>query len=135
MNNLLLPKRERRGNSPRETGSYGERVALDFLRQQGYRILEKNYRCCLGEIDFVAEEKRALVFIETKFRQNKTYGLPQEAVTYHKQKQIIRVALHYLKKNNLGKSRRLIRFDVVSVSPEKIELIKNAFSVQPGYTF
>jgi putative endonuclease len=131
----VLLKRERRESSPREIGSYGERVALDFLRQQGYRVLEKNYRCCLGEIDFITEDKNTLVFIEIKFRQNKTYGLPQEAVTYHKQKQIIRVALHYLKKKNIVHSRPLIRFDVVSISPGKIELIKDAFSVQPGYTF
>lgn len=122
-------------NNPREIGFYGEKVALDFLRQQGYRILEKNYRCPLGEIDFIAQEKNTIVFIEIKFRQNKTYGLPQEAVTYHKQKQIVRVALHYLKKTNFGKSPPLIRFDVVSLSPENIELIKDAFSVQPEYTF
>lgn len=125
--------------TPRETGAYGEKIALDFLRQQGYWILEKNYRCRLGEIDFVAKDGNTFVFIEIKFRQNKTYGLPQEAVTYHKQRQIVRVALHYLKKRgnhlNFAQSPPLIRFDVVSISPENIELIKDAFSVQPRYTF
>ncbi len=131
----MFLKKKKRENSTRETGRHAENTASDFLQQQGYRILERNYSCRLGEIDLIAEERNVLVFVEIKFRQNETYGLPQEAVTYQKQKQIIRVALSYLKRKNFVRSRPDIRFDVVSISPEKIELIKNAFLSPSKYTF
>lgn len=118
-----------------EFGHYGERVALEFLEKEGYRILEKNYRCQLGEIDLIARDKNIIAFIEIKSRQGLNFGSPQEAVTHHKQRQIVKVALHYLKQKHLFRDRLLFRFDVVSISPGGIELIKDAFSSPAGYTY
>jgi len=128
-------------NKLHEFGQFGEKVALNFLESKGYRILEQNYRCRLGEIDLVALDRKILVFIEIKTRHTKDYGSPQEAVTYRKQEQIIKVALHYVKgKTNYLKSLTKnmypsVRFDVVAISPEGIELIRDAFSGLEKYTF
>ena len=58
-------------------GGRGEKIAASFLRRQGYRIIEKNYRTRLGEIDIVAREDEDLVFVEVKTRRSTEFGLPQ----------------------------------------------------------
>lgn len=121
----------------REFGASGENIASNFLQKQGYCILAKNYRCRLGEVDLVARDGKTLAFVEIKFRHGTTYGLPQEAVTYRKQRKIVKVALHYLKKNHstlLRMNCPPVRFDVVAILPEGIELIKNAFPAPQEYT-
>lgn len=115
-------------------GKTGESIAARFLRKQGYRILEQNYRTGLGEIDIIAKDRDTLVFVEVKARQSERYGKPKSAVTPRKQRKISMVALHYLK--TTAQSHAKARFDVVSVlsagaSPE-IELIKNAFDLAYG---
>ncbi|MDD4953643.1 MAG: YraN family protein [Candidatus Omnitrophica bacterium] len=116
-------------------GRSGEELAVDFLRENGYRILARNYRSSLGEIDIIAREKETLCFIEVKARASTRFGLPQEAVSPAKQRQISRIALLFLKENNsLGKSAR---FDVVSViydaGAPRITLIRDAFEPQERY--
>jgi len=115
-------------------GRQGERLAAEYLQRAGYRILEKNYRTRLGEIDLIAQDGRTLVFVEVKTRGTKTFGAPQEAVTKKKQQQLIRVAQEYLGREKLA--NRPARFDVVAVLFDKaevvIELIKNAFELNPG---
>lgn len=113
-------------------GQAGEDAAVAFLKKQGYRILEKNYRVPVGEVDIIAEHKKTVVFIEVKSRADKEYQAPIEAVTPHKQHKIIQTAQSFLARNRVVD--RAIRFDVVSITgdPENpdswtLELIADAF--------
>ncbi len=114
----------------KKLGKEGEELAVSFLKKRGYQILEKNYRCRLGEIDIVAKDKEKIVFVEVKTRSSLTFGLPQEAVNYSKQLRLTRLALAYLSHHKLKDIS--CRFDVVCIlteskKPKKIHLITNAF--------
>jgi putative endonuclease len=115
----------------KELGKKGEEVALRFLKKKGYRIIERNYVCKMGEMDIVAKEKDALVFVEVKTRTSTDFGPPQLAVNSTKQRQLSKVALNFLKEKKLGDIKA--RFDVVAIllSPngEEIELIRDAFDL------
>jgi len=111
-------------------GKNGEEIAINFLKKRGYQILEKNYRCRLGEIDIVAKDKEKIVFVEVKTRVSLIFGLPQEAVNYSKQMRLTKLALTYLSYHKLKNVP--CRFDVVSIliegkKPKEIQLITNAF--------
>jgi len=111
-------------------GSEGERAAAEFLEARGYRILDRNYRTRLGEIDLVAEEGRILVFVEVKVRLNDRFGGPAAAVTSAKQARIARLAQQYVMSRRLGE--RPCRFDVVLIwgddpKTRRIELLPGAF--------
>lgn len=114
-------------------GERGEDLAASFLKGQGYRIIDRNYKTRMGEIDLVARDKDTLCFIEVKTRSSTVFSLPQESVTIYKQRRIAKAALMYLKQNNLLEEKA--RFDVVSVvcanqdAAASIELIKNAFEL------
>jgi len=116
----------------KELGKKGEELALRFLKKKGYRIIEKNYICKMGEMDIIAREKDTLVFIEVKTRTSMFFGPPQLAVNFSKQRQLSKVALNYLKEKNLGDVKA--RFDVVAIligqKGEEVELIKDAFDLQ-----
>ena len=111
-------------------GLLGEELAGHYLTGLGYKILLKNYENALGEIDLVAKERGALVFIEVKTRSSLSMGSPLESVTFHKRAQIVKCAKYYMKR--YGIKDLPCRFDVVSIlilpgeEPE-IELIENAF--------
>ena len=104
---------------------------LDYLKKNGYRILEQNYRNKLGEIDIVAKHRGTLVFVEVKARKSAHYGSPKYAVTAAKRRKISMVALSYLKATK--QSHVKARFDVVAVIAEnenpRIDIIKNAFEL------
>ena len=110
-------------------GVKGEILAEKFLKNKGYIILEKNFRCKLGEIDIIAKDNDYICFIEVKSRTTLIFGTPKESVTKTKQNKIIRVANYFILKNHLEKYN--FRFDVVEVffdnNNSKITLIKNAF--------
>lgn len=110
-------------------GRKGEDLAVARLTSLGYRVVERNYRCPLGEIDLVAEDGDCLVFVEIKTRREGTRGDAKEAVTHRKKRQITRAALHYLKARGCVESRT--RFDVVAVRLEgagnRIEVVRDAF--------
>lgn len=120
-----------------ELGKSGEGEALKFLKQKGYKILKRNYKSKLGEVDIIAKDKNCICFIEVKTRASLEKGLPQEAITKNKQHQITKAALSYLRENNLWDSPA--RFDVVSIlkddSQYKIELIQNAFDLEDRYRY
>ncbi len=111
-------------------GEKGEGLAIKFLRKKGYRIIHKNYRTPIGEIDIIAKDEGTLVFIEVKTRESIEYGLPFEAVNKVKRKKISDVALLYLKRL---KEIPPCRFDIVSIHYEKgkpeFEVIKDAFEI------
>ena len=114
-------------------GQYGEQIAADFLRGKGYRILEKNFKSRLGEIDVIARDGAVLVFVEVKIRKSLARGMPYESVHLYKQRKIIRLAQSFLN-YRFGTVDVLCRFDVVSIykppaGVEKVEHIINAFEV------
>lgn len=93
-------------------GRWGEDLAAGFLRQLGYEILEANYRCPLGEVDLIARDGAALVFIEVRTRRSLAAGRPEESVTPQKQRRLARVALHYLSRQT---RETACRFDVLAI--------------------
>lgn len=111
-------------------GQWGEDAASLHLKKQGMKIVERNYRNRIGEIDIIAKDGETLVFIEVKSRKSRAFGEPTEAVTVRKQQQILRVAQAYLVKH--GGIDRAVRFDVVSIVSGKqltVEHVKNAFGL------
>ncbi|MDD3375680.1 MAG: YraN family protein [Candidatus Omnitrophica bacterium] len=126
-------------NSKRnQIGREGEDLAQSSLIKDGYKILERNYRNSLGEIDFIAEDKGIICFVEVKTRSNDNKGLPSEAVTLQKQRKISQVALMYLKQAKMMHVDA--RFDVVSIlkkpydEPE-VDIIKDAFFLSAPYSY
>ena len=115
----------------RKIGTAQEEKAAEYLSSRGYRILERNFRCKLGEIDLIAEESCVLVFLEVKYRKSGRYGNPAEAVTPAKQKTICRVADFYRMSGRIAESQSC-RFDVVAILGEEIQVYKNAFSYWQG---
>lgn len=119
---------------PRLTGKEGEAIAAEFLIKRGYKIVEQNFRCSLGEIDIIAYEGETLVFVEVKARSSSQFGGPEGAVHSRKQEKINRVALAYLQKKKMMNA--LCRFDVVGIvttgSDAAITLFQNAFEGEYG---
>ena len=118
----------------KELGKKGEQLALRYLKKSGYRIIQTNYVCKLGEMDIIAQEKDTLAFIEVKTRTSTTYGPPQLAVNSAKQMQLSKVALNFLKEKKLEDLKA--RFDVVAIllgpKGEEIDLIRDAFELRWG---
>lgn len=113
-------------------GNFGEEIAEKYLRDNQYKILEKNYRCKFGEIDIIAKEGEYIAFIEVKTRTSSLYGMPGEAVNYSKQHKISKVAQLYILKERLFTCN--FRFDVIEVflneeNNTSIKLIKDAFQI------
>lgn len=101
-------------------------MAADYLKENGYEILEYNYRNRIGEIDLVAKEGEYLCFVEVKYRKGTSQGSPFEAVNRRKQQNISLVAKHYLLTRGHSEWTPC-RFDVVGITGEDIELVQNAF--------
>jgi len=112
-------------------GRIGEAAAVDLLQGRGYRILARNFRCPLGELDLVAEQGGAVVFVEVKARTTAEYGEPFDAITPRKQRRLAQLATYYLK--GRGWLHRPSRFDAVAVSvaPDgfvaRVDLLVGAF--------
>ena len=114
----------------RETGILGERIAADFLKTKGYKILEANYRCPEGEVDIVAIDGDTLVFIEVRTKTSTAFGSPEESITEAKKERLRAVSAYYQQDHdNLP---QLVRIDVIAIKldkkgkPLRIELIANA---------
>ena len=121
-------------NRRQQFGKESESLAVRYLKKNGYKIIEHNYRNKIGEIDIIAKEKGTLVFVEVKARKTHVFGNPKWAVTPKKQRKISMVALYYLKATK--QTHVKARFDVVALSSAKdnfqIEIIKNAFELAYG---
>jgi putative endonuclease len=112
------------------SGRRGESIAEDYLLDQGYRIVKRNFRLGRnGEIDLIAFDGAALVFIEVKYRRSNTYGSPEDAVTAGKRRQLRRIAEGFLAINPQQASE--YRFDVIAIEETRdgiaIRHWKNAF--------
>ncbi len=114
-----------------ELGHFGEEIAFKEVRRLGYKEIERNYRCPLGEVDLIAKDGDTLVFLEIKTRKGRSLGYAKEAVNERKKRQISKVALTYMKDKKCFGIKA--RFDVVAVSigsgKPKFEVIKNAFDL------
>ena len=111
---------------PNLLGPWGEALAADYLRKQGYQIVGANYRCRFGEIDLIAKDGEYLVFCEVKYRSDGRKGSPLEAVSTGKQRTIFRCAMFYLSENHIEDMP--CRFDVIGIEGTKVTHIKNAFA-------
>ncbi|MBM3333895.1 YraN family protein [Candidatus Sumerlaeota bacterium] len=118
----------------RQTGQTGEEIAARFLHRKGFRILERNYRCEVGEIDLIAEDRGSVVFVEVKTRKSLASGAPEEAVDREKRRKIIRAAQWYLQP--WGRWPQRVRFDVVGIEldendcPSDIRHTPAAFGIE-----
>ena len=113
----------------RQIGAEKEAFVCEWLERNGYKIVERNFRCRSGEIDIVAREGGYLVFLEVKYRSSQAQGLPEESVNLRKQRIMSRVALYYLRRYGYGEATP-VRFDVVAVFGEdtfSVSLYQNAF--------
>ena len=108
-------------------GKIGENKAVKFLGKSGYKILERNYKNAFGEIDIIAKDGEYTVFVEVKTRSGEGFGAPSEAVDYFKRKKYANIAQGYLLRHGLCDAPA--RFDVVEICGEKINVIKDAFSL------
>ena len=114
----------------RETGILGEKIATNFLKKRGYRILETNYRCPYGEIDIIARHKDFLVFVEVRAKRSLGFGTPEESITPTKKEKIRASALYYCQTHT--KLPTSWRIDAVAIElsregkPSRVELIENA---------
>lgn len=110
-----------------ESGTMAETAAAQHLQQAGIRIIERNYRCKLGEIDIIGFDREVLVFIEVRQRRRGDYGNGLDSVTRGKQRKIIRAARLYLLERKLLDNHPC-RFDIVSANfADELEWIKDAF--------
>jgi len=122
----------------RELGKRGEEIAAVYLEKNGYRVIERNYRNKLGEIDIIAQNGAVLCFIEVKTRRSTSFGFPEEAIKKTKQRKIGQIVLAYLKIHNRLKEQ--FRFDIVAVmyrddeNQSRINLIKDAFPLDLQYS-
>ena len=102
-----------RRTSTKEKGRAGEQLAVRFLERQGFRILNRNYRNRLGEIDIVAEDKGVLVFVEVRTLKETARHAPEETIQWKKQQRLSRTAQAYIQ--HKGLEDRPARFDVIAV--------------------
>ena len=96
-----------------DLGMHGERIAVSYLTDHGFRVLDRNWRCREGELDIVARDGDALVFCEVKARRGVGYGHPVEAVTRVKQRRLRTLAQRWLAAHDEHAPE--LRFDVVGV--------------------
>jgi putative endonuclease len=94
-------------------GRRGELAAARYLESHGYTVVDRNWRCRLGEIDLVLLDGRTVVFCEVKTRSQRIHGLPEEAVSPVKQRRLVRLARAYLA--HAGIVDAAVRFDVVAI--------------------
>lgn len=120
-----------------EIGNLGESIVCDYLIDRGLHIMERNYRCKLGEVDIIAAEGDTICFVEVKLRKSQAYGRPFEAVNRSKQNKIIRTALQYIVNNR--KSDYMCRFDIAEVNningKYEVNYIENAFEYSGKYGY
>jgi putative endonuclease len=116
--------------SRKDTGALGEKLAGEFLKKKGCRILQTNYRCPRGEIDIIALDRDCLVFIEVRTKICLEYGTPEESITANKMKHLKNAAQYYRQSHErLPPSWRI---DVIAIELDassrckRLDLIENA---------
>lgn len=121
----------------RSKGHQAESLALDFLKRQGLKLVEKNFSCRNGEVDLIMTHRDCLVFIEVRYRQQASHGHPLETIDYRKQQKIIHAVQYYLL-NNRKYQNLPCRIDALAISgnpdpraaDESIDWITNAIELR-----
>lgn len=117
-------------------GNIGEEAAVQALKKRGYKIIARNYRTKMGEIDIIAKEGEYTVFVEVRLRKSNAFGSPADTIDKRKQQKIIKTAQMYAVKNDIYDTP--MRFDAVLINAkiqngkltdENIEIIRNAFQL------
>lgn len=128
---------EERDRFRKRLGETGERAAVAWLRDRGYRVLERNYHARGGEVDIIAEDSGTIAFVEVKTRSPRAWATPESAVTPEKQARIRRAAARYLQDYACPSP---VRYDVVAVMTDdagrvtEIRGEKNVFGETPSET-
>jgi len=116
----------------KEAGNAAEDRALAYLQKAGLKLVARNYRCRVGEIDLVMLEGQTLVLVEVRYRSSMLYGGATASITWRKQQRIINAARHLLATR--GDLRRYpARFDVIGISSlesKQVEWIRGAFETR-----
>lgn len=111
-----------------ELGKIGEDMAVDFLNDHGYHILERNYRFNKAEVDILAQKDDVLAVVEVKIRSTSNFGNPQDFVKPKQIKNLVKAVDHYINLNDLDTD---VRFDIIAITKSngdyKIEHLKDAF--------
>lgn len=111
-----------------ELGKKGEQLAVNYLMNEGYKIVERNWRFQKAEIDIIATKEKMLISVEVKTRSNNDYGNPQDFVNSKKIKLIILAMNEYILKRNLDIE---LRFDIIAITKNKssfnVEHFQDAF--------
>lgn len=120
----------------RSRGVWAEELALGYLLKNGLKVIDRNYRCKLGEIDLVMRQGDTTVFVEVRYRGRRDFGSGAESIDGRKRKKLVATARHYLQRHVLARNNPC-RFDVLSISPgnpegqdpgaDGIQWIQNAF--------
>jgi len=113
----------------RSLGAVGEDIAAAWYEDQGYEILERNWRRREGEVDLIVRRRRTVAFVEVKTRTSDAFGTGAEAVLPAKQRRIRRLASRWLAELTPASGRALVdlRFDVVDITAGNVDVIEDAF--------
>jgi len=112
--------------SPGHIGAVAEDRAAEFLQSQGLRLLQRNFRCRLGEIDLIMQDGADLVFVEVRSRSNAGYGSALETIGPRKRQRVARAAALYLQRHPAA-ARTNCRFDVVAMDGARLQWVRGAF--------
>lgn len=111
-----------------ELGKKGEQLAVDFLMENGYEIVERNYRFNKAEVDVIAQKEEVLAIVEVKTRSTTDFGNPQDFVKPKQIQRLVKAVDEYVQVNGLDVE---VRFDIIAIVKEgkgfKIEHLENAF--------
>lgn len=105
-------------------GKAGEKKAVKYLRRQGYKIVERNWKNPFGEVDVIAFKDDVYAFVEVKTRLSDVFGLPSEAVNFARKQKYIRGAEYYFLNKNIVHT---VRFDIIEIFKNELNHIENAF--------
>ncbi len=116
------------------SGGFAEELVVRFLKEKGYKIIERNFRCPVGEIDIISQKDEYICFVEVRSRTDLTYGKPYESITFPKQKRISKTARYFIALNPHYNNKYSFRFDVASVvfsdnNEYTVEYIEGAFEL------
>ncbi len=108
-----------------KTGCLGEEIAKRYLENQGYRIIQENYRTKYAEIDLIAWHKKCLVFIEVRTKKEERFGTPEESLTVKKINKLLRNAMVYTAQRNYQGSYRIDAVCIVLDGGQKLKRLKH----------
>ena len=121
---MALKKEGKDSFHNKKLGKQGEKKAREYLKSNGWKILESNYTTPFGEIDIIAKKDDTVAFIEVKTRLSDVFGIPSEAVTNQRKLRYIRGANYYFSNKIIDCT---VRFDIIEVFKNELNHIENAF--------